>query len=116
MGGILGVDTHFLRAYIKNVPKIRDKKARNDAPEPESDSTPAKTESIPKLTLPLVEDGSAIDWARVRGSNKNKFVGLIGNDPVARSVIAPTGPDGSEPEVDTFGGITEANVRAALDI
>jgi hypothetical protein len=101
------------------VAKLKERKTRQNQErenEPESVSeVPVKTESIPKLTLPLVEDGSGIDWERVRPSNKNKFTSLIANDPVARAVLVPVGVDG-KPEVDTFGGITEANVRVALDI
>ena len=92
------------------------------APEPEiirepepTPSAPAKTEAIPRLNLPLIDDGTQIDWERVRPSNKQKFADLMRTDPVAREVAF--GPmDTDDNEADLFGGVTEANVAAALDI
>jgi hypothetical protein len=81
---------------------------------PEPAVTAPRVEAIPRLNLPLTDDGAKIDWERVRPSNREKFTSLIASDPVARAILVPTG-DG-ESEADPFGGITTENIRAGLNI
>lgn len=70
-------------------------------------------ESIPRLNLPLTDDGLKVDWDRVRPSNKAKFESVIAGDPAVRALFAPAANDGSGV---LSGGITEAEVKTALDL
>ena len=78
-------------------------------PAAEGDATPR--EQTPRLpSVPLTADGSAIDWQRVRPSSKQKLLEVVARDPVFR-------PETRSEEVpDAFGGITEDNVAAGLDL
>lgn len=73
--------------------------------------------SVTRLpSIPLASDGN-IDWSSVRPSTASTFLNLIENDPKIREHIAElNGSGGGDDAPDLFGGITQENVKAGLDI
>ncbi len=69
-----------------------------------------------RISLPLKEDGT-IDFDAIRPATQEKFLGAIINDPFAMEKIGlASAPDESGDGVDMFQGISEENMRAALDV
>lgn len=88
--------------------------AKDDSPQ-EVSSPETASATIPRLNLPLTEDGLRVDWERVRPSNRAKFASLMATDPQARSVAGFNTDTEQAVDVDLFGGITQENVKAGLD-
>lgn len=74
-------------------------------------------ESQATITLPVMDDGS-VDWSSVRDSTKEKFKGILSNDPTALEMVADvlgdidTDDSGSEDGTPT---LTEANIGSVID-
>lgn len=76
-------------------------------PRLEEQSRPAQQ----RISLPLTEDGTAVDWEHVRPSTASKFEGLLRTDENIRKAFQEE--NASEEPIDF--GLSEQNVRKLLD-
>lgn len=71
--------------------------------------------SSAKLVLPLTESG-LVDWDRVRPSAAQKVLELMRDDPTIKAELQGTTSEDESETPDTFAGVTQENVGAAIDI
>ena len=80
---------------------------------PKNDSETEKTAPRRLPPLPLLESG-AVDWDHVRPTTAQKFLDVLRNDPKVREEYNEMNGLG-EDEIDPFGGISQENIRTAID-